>query len=133
MTSQYVDYLKDQYARRRISRRDFMGRLSAAGITAAMAGTMLGAAETARAATPKKGGSARMAMANIQTGENLDPLASGSNTAHMRAMTGWNPLVKVAPDFSAQPEFSAQRRKCRSPKGWRESHWQRCPTPSRCR
>ena len=118
MTSQYVDYLKDQYARRRISRREFMGRLSAVGITAAAAGTVLGSAEKVRAATPKKGGSARFAMANVQTGENLDPLASGSNTAHIRAMTGWNPLVKIAPDFSPQPELATSWESTPDSKQW---------------
>ena len=74
MDDQYLDYLKNQFARGRISRREFMGRVSAAGVTAAVAASVLGAAETARAATPKKGGSARLAMANVQTGENLDPI-----------------------------------------------------------
>ena len=80
--------------------------------------SVLGAAETARAATPKKGGSARIAMANIQTGENLDPLASGSNTAHMRAMTGWNPLVKIAPNFSPQPELATSWESTPDAKEW---------------
>ena len=35
--NQYLDYLKYQFARGRISRRDFMGRVSAAGVTAAVA------------------------------------------------------------------------------------------------
>ena len=118
MDNQYLDYLKYQFARGRISRREFMGRVSAAGVTAAVATSVLGAAETARAATPKKGGSARIAMANIQTGENLDPLASGSNTAHMRAMTGWNPLVKIAPDFSPQPELATSWESTPDAKEW---------------
>ena len=118
MPDKYVDYLKDQYARRRISRREFVGRLSAVGVTAAVAGSLLGAAETARAATPKKGGSARMAMANIATAENLDPLASNSNTAHMRAMTGWNPLVKVSPEFEAIPELATSWESTPDAKEW---------------
>lgn len=118
MDNQYLDYLKNQFARGRISRREFMGRVSAAGVTAAVATSVLGAAETARAATPKKGGSARFAMNGIQTGENLDPLASGSATAHMRAMTGWNPLVKIAADFSPQPELATSWESTPDAKQW---------------
>jgi len=118
MDSQYLDYLKNQFARGRMSRREFMGRVSAVGVTAAVAASVLGAAETARAATPKRGGSARFAMGNVQTGENLDPLASGSNTAHMRAMTGWNPLVKISPDFEAQPELATSWESTPDAKQW---------------
>ena len=118
MSDKYVDYLKDQYARRRISRREFVGRLSAVGVTAAVAGSVLGTAEKARAATPKKGGSARIAMANITQGENLDPLASNSNTAHMRAMTGWNPLVKLSPKFEPMPELATSWESTPDAKQW---------------
>jgi len=118
MADQNLDYLKTQFARGRMSRREFMGRVSAAGVTAAVAASVLGAAETARAATPKRGGSARLAMANVQTGENLDPLASGSNTAHMRAMSGWNPLVKIKPDFSLQPELATSWESTPDAKEW---------------
>ena len=45
-------------------------------------------------------------------------MASGSNTAHMRAMTGWNPLVKIAPDFAPQPELATSWESTPDAKQW---------------
>ena len=49
-----LDYLKKRVAQGKLSRRDFMGKASALGVTAAAATTML--ADAAYAEGPKKGG-----------------------------------------------------------------------------
>lgn len=58
--SQELKYLLMQAAKGRISRRTFLGKAAAAGVTGAMANTLL--ARAARAEGPKKGGIIRAGM-----------------------------------------------------------------------
>ena len=53
-----LDYLRQQVMRHRLSRRDFLGRASALGLSVAAATTLYG--KTLQAATPKQGGTLRI-------------------------------------------------------------------------
>ncbi len=55
----------------KITRRDFMGRAAALGVTTALATTLAGKA--ARAATPKMGGRFRLALTGGASSDDLDP------------------------------------------------------------
>jgi peptide/nickel transport system substrate-binding protein len=55
----------------KITRRDFLARLSALGISAALSPALISA--SAKAATPKKGGRFRIGMAGGSTTDSLDP------------------------------------------------------------
>lgn len=66
-----LEYWLEQTKRNRISRREFLGRATALGVTAAMASTMLSRAGVA--ATPKRGGHARIGLAQGATSDSLDP------------------------------------------------------------
>lgn len=72
MTEQnkYIRWLVSEAASGRISRREFLGRSSAFGLSLAI-GT--GLFNDARAATPKKGGHMRLAMGHGATTDSLDP------------------------------------------------------------
>lgn len=65
-----LDYWKNQFARKRIGRREFMGRAAALGIGTALATTL---ASKIAGAEPKRGGSARFGMAHGSTTDSLDP------------------------------------------------------------
>ena len=66
-----LSWLGRQLTRGRISRRDFMGRAAALGVTTALAGTLC--AQAVRAATPQKGGHLRTGMGHGSTTDSLDP------------------------------------------------------------
>ncbi|MEX2200838.1 MAG: twin-arginine translocation signal domain-containing protein, partial [Dongiaceae bacterium] len=66
-----IRYWQQQVAKGRISRREFLGRAAALGVTTALATTML--AEVGKAQEPKHGGSARFGMAHGATTDSLDP------------------------------------------------------------
>jgi len=66
-----IEYWKEQAGNGRISRREFMGRAAALGVTTALATSML--AEVGRAQEPKRGGFARFGLAHGATTDTLDP------------------------------------------------------------
>jgi peptide/nickel transport system substrate-binding protein len=68
-----LEYWTEQVKKGRISRREFMGRAAALGVTSAVASTLL--AEAGVAAEPKKGGSAKFGLAHGATTDTMDPAA----------------------------------------------------------
>jgi peptide/nickel transport system substrate-binding protein len=70
MTSEF-DYMLKRAARGLMSRREFVGRASALGITASTANMLLSSA--ARAQEPVKGGVLRAGMAGGESTNSLDP------------------------------------------------------------
>src|SRR5262249_16599533 len=66
-----IDYWKEQIVRGRISRREFMGRAAALGVSTALATTML--AEAGIGAEPKPGGKFRAGIGHGSTTDALDP------------------------------------------------------------
>ncbi|HLB78866.1 MAG TPA: ABC transporter substrate-binding protein, partial [Dongiaceae bacterium] len=66
-----LEYWTEQIKKGRVSRREFMGRAAALGVTATAAATLLGRAGIA--AEPKKGGFARIGLAHGATTDSLDP------------------------------------------------------------
>lgn len=95
MNDQMKDLLS-QAARGRMSRREFMGRASALGVSAALAGSMFAGA--ARAQTPVKGGKLIAGMAGGESTNTLDPALAASEVPYMVNMTWGEMLVDVAPD-----------------------------------
>lgn len=56
MSKIQAEFWKSQLVKGRISRREFIGRVGAIGLTAATAGSIITSAGKVLAATPKKGG-----------------------------------------------------------------------------
>ncbi|MFC2969567.1 ABC transporter substrate-binding protein [Acidimangrovimonas pyrenivorans] len=91
-------YLMARTVAGRHSRRAFLGRAAAFGVTATMANTMLAGA--ARAATPKQGGTLKMGLGGGQSTDSLDPALAASQVPFMYLMTTSDRLTDVAPDGS---------------------------------
>lgn len=72
--SQQLFWLAENFAEDRISRREFMGRAMALGLSATAAASLAGTA--ALAAGPKKGGRLRVGLAEGATTDSLDPQTS---------------------------------------------------------
>ncbi len=94
--NEQMNYLLAQAAKGRMSRREFMGRASALGVSAALASSML--ATAARAEGPVKGGTLRAGMQGGESTNTLDPALAASEVPFMVNMTWGEMLVDVAPD-----------------------------------
>lgn len=96
----YLDYLKVRAAMGRISRREFLGRAAAVGVTAAAANTML--AEAVRAAGPQKGGTIHMGLQGGATTDSLDPALAANQVALSVTRLWGEPLVELSDDGGVQ-------------------------------
>jgi peptide/nickel transport system substrate-binding protein len=96
--------LENLFLTRKISRRDFLTRITALGVTAAMSPIL--ANNTVLAATPKKGGRFRLGMAGGATTDSLEP---GTITDHVQIAIQWqikNNLVEIDAGGNAVPELA---------------------------
>lgn len=88
------------------SRRDAIKLMVATGITLAAAENILISGNVAMAATPKKGGSVRMASNLHGPDDQLDPTLFTSTIDYTRGRTTYNSLVQHANDLTPQPELA---------------------------
>ena len=89
-----LEYWTNQIKKSRISRREFMGRVAALGVTTALATTML--SQAGIGAEPKKGGSAKFGLPHGATTDTMDPgnyLDTGTQVPFWGAMS--NSLTEV--------------------------------------
>ena len=93
--SNELSYLLSRAAKGLMSRREFVGRAGALGVSAAVAGTMLTTA--ARAEEPVKGGTLRAGVQGGQSTDSLDPALAASDVPFMINMTWGEALVDVGP------------------------------------
>ncbi len=94
-----LSYLAEQVAKGRMSRREFVGRASALGVSAAIASSMLGDAAWA-AGTPVRGGQLRAGMGGGESTNTLDPALALSNVPFVVNETWGEKLVEVNGDGS---------------------------------
>lgn len=116
-----IDYLKVRAALGHISRREFIGRMGALGVSAALANSML--ADAVQAAGPQKGGTIRVGIQGGGSSDSLDPALAANATATMVLRLWGEPLVelsagglegKVAESFSSSPDAKTWSFKIRS-------------------
>lgn len=91
-----IEYLKKRVGQGRITRREFVGRLGALGVSAAMANVMM--AEAVRAEGPKKGGHLKMGSVGGESTNSLDPAAAASQVPYYNLNLFGDTLVEVTPD-----------------------------------
>lgn len=98
-----IDRLKAGFACGTISRREFLTRMSALGVAAAIPGVFFSDMALAQ---PKKGGHMRMGKAHGQTTDTLDPATyeNGFTIALAHAIHGY--LTEVGVDGSVQPSLA---------------------------
>ena len=91
-----IDYLKRRAGLGRMSRREFIGRMGALGVGAAMAGSFY--AEAVLAQGPKKGGHLKLGLGGGESSNSLDPALTLSQAPYNVMAHIGEPLVRVAPD-----------------------------------
>ena len=87
-------------------RRDVLKLMAVTGVSMASAQNLLSTGGSAVAATPKKGGSLRMASSLHGPDDQLDPALFTSNIDYTRGRATYNCLVQHANDLSPQPELA---------------------------
>lgn len=99
-----------------MDRRAFMGRAFALGATTALAGTLLGS--QAKAATPQKGGTLKIAMSGGQSTDSLDPALASNETTFMVVKHFGDTLVEVAADGSLEMRLATAVEASEDAKVW---------------
>ena len=92
--------------RRGASRRELMGWLGAAGMSAAVAGPLLGHAQGALAQTPRQGGRVRVATQQGSTSDTLDPAKQTNQSDYSRCFMFYNGLSRLDGSLTPQPELA---------------------------
>ncbi len=88
----------------KITRRDFLARTSALGLTAALSPALL--TTSSQAATPKKGGVLRIGSAHGGTTDTLDPAVSVNAFTGTMRLSLCNTFVEIGPDGGLVPAIA---------------------------
>lgn len=120
--SNELNYLLARAAKGLMSRREFVGRAGALGVSAAMASTLL--ATAARAEEPKKGGLLRAGMQGGESTNSLDPALAASEVPFAVNMLWGEMLVdvnakgeidyRIAEEISSSPDAMEWKFKIRA-------------------
>jgi peptide/nickel transport system substrate-binding protein len=90
------------------SRRDVLAMLVAGGMRATLAGGIAGAAVSAHAQTPRKGGRLRVAGAAAAVSDTLDPARQSSHADYIRGFMFYNVLTCLDGNLVAQPSLAEE-------------------------
>ncbi|MWD27234.1 peptide ABC transporter substrate-binding protein [Aquicoccus sp. SCR17] len=112
-----LEYLKRQVQMNRMSRRAFLGRVSALGVGAAMANTML--ATSLRAQTPQKGGTIRVGIQGGASSDSLDPALATNATATSVLRLWGEPLLELDPQGGLEAKVAESYEASDDAKIWR--------------
>ncbi|GAA6180222.1 MULTISPECIES: ABC transporter substrate-binding protein [unclassified Shimia] len=111
-----LKYLSRQTALGSLSRRKFLGRAGALGVSAAAASTMLSSA--VHAAGAQKGGTLRIGLQGGSTTDSLDP-ALAANTVAVNVIRLWGePLVELTDDGGLQGKVAESFEASADAKTW---------------
>ncbi|MCI5095445.1 MAG: ABC transporter substrate-binding protein [Rhodobacteraceae bacterium] len=95
-----LDYMASCVTAGKMTRREFMGKAAALGVSAAVAGTMF--ADAAKAASPVKGGTLRMGVQGGESTNSQDPALWASDVPIAGGRQWGETLVEVGPDGSLE-------------------------------
>jgi peptide/nickel transport system substrate-binding protein len=99
-----LTWLQQRLTAGKISRREFMGRAAALGVTTALATTLAG--QAVKAATPKSGGRMKLAMGHGSTSDTYDPATIENGFEFVMTYAMANTLTEVAPDGGLVPSLA---------------------------
>ena len=90
----------------KITRREFLARASAFGLAVAVSPALFSA--KAKAATPRKGGSVRMASELHGPDDQMDPIVFTSTIDYTRGRATYNGLIQILDNMSLHPELAEE-------------------------
>ena len=91
----------------RINRREFLAAMGALGVSATAAGSFLSSSK-ALAATPKKGGTARVALNLHGPDDQMDPIVFTSGIDYTRGRATYNGLIQIRDNMALAPELAEE-------------------------
>ena len=114
--SQELEYLSQQVALGRGSRRDFLGRAAALGVSAATANALLSTA--AQAAGPRNGGTLKLGMQGGAATDSMDP-ALAANQVTFSVNRAWGEeLVRLSATGQLEPRLATEWHSSPDAKAW---------------
>lgn len=114
--SQELDYLSHRVAAGRLSRREFLGRAAALGVTATVAHSLF--ADAAKAQVPEKGGTLKAGLQGGGASDSLDPaLPAGAPPITFGRCWG-EVLMEVTPDNGLEYRIAEEIGSSRDVKTW---------------
>lgn len=99
-----MSYYASRVTAGKMSRREFMGKAAALGVSAAVAGSLF--ADAARAASPKKGGVLKVGLQGGESTNSLDPALAASTVPFQNLRAFGETLVNVSPNGSIEPRMA---------------------------
>jgi len=114
--SRELEFLSQRVALGRGSRRDFLGRAAALGMSAAAANLML--ASAARAAGPVKGGTMKVGTSGGAATDSLDPARAASQMPYLTNYTWGEVLARVTPAGELEPKLATEWSSSSDAKVW---------------
>ena len=106
--NQYIKYYQKEYEARRISRREFAGRLGAAGVAATTATSLLTASDSVLADTPVKGGRMRIGWYTHSANDTLDTTRMKVSLDYLRVYQLSSQLVRYTPKVTLEPDLATE-------------------------
>ena len=104
--SKELEYLSRKVARGHISRRDFLGRAAALGVTTVFANSLLSSAALAEG--PVKGGTLKAGMQGGASTDSLDPATWQSQVPYKFGRQWGEQLVEIQPDGKLEPKLAEE-------------------------
>jgi peptide/nickel transport system substrate-binding protein len=114
--SREIEFLSHQVVAGRHSRRDFLGRATALGVSATFANTLLSGA--AMAAGPVRGGILKIGLAGGTSTDSLDPALSGNSVANNIGRTWGEELVELTVTGELKPKLATEWSSSADAKVW---------------
>ncbi len=97
----------EQSVRKGLSRREILKISMALGVSTTIANDLFYSGQAA-AATPKRGGSIRVAANSHGPADTLDPILGTASIDYSRARATYNSLIQIGEDLSANPELATE-------------------------
>ena len=111
-----LEYLSKRVTKGLMTRREFVGRAAALGVSAAMANSLL--ASAARAEGPVKGGTLRLGIQGGESTNSLDPALAASMVPTVNLRNTFDCLVNVAPDGTIENRLAESVEASSDAKTW---------------
>ncbi|GLS34258.1 peptide/nickel transport system substrate-binding protein [Mesorhizobium albiziae] len=114
--SNELDYLSHHVASGRLSRRDFLGRAAALGVSATFANTLISGA--ARAQGPVKGGLLKAGMVGGAATDSLDPATWASQVPYTFGRCWGEQMLEISPTGDIEPRLAEEYTASDDAKTW---------------
>ncbi|MGJ8546894.1 MAG: ABC transporter substrate-binding protein [Sulfitobacter sp.] len=116
--NEQLQFLSDKVSKGLMTRREFVGRAAALGVTAAVANTMLAQQAQAQDDTPKRGGMLRFGSSGGESTNTQDPALTASEVPLNNLYSWGETLIETSPDGTLQNRLAEEYSASDDAKTW---------------